>query len=60
VWLDYKPFAARPFADRQVWVGYDPAETTDSAGLVVVAPPLVPGGKEGQTTANTGIMEIYS
>jgi uncharacterized protein YjcR len=45
VWDDYKPFAARPFADRQVWVGYDPAETTDSAGLVVVAPPLVPGGK---------------
>ncbi|WP_028696115.1 terminase ATPase subunit family protein [Pseudomonas cremoricolorata] len=44
VWSDYKPFAARPFADRQVWVGYDPAETTDSAGLVVVAPPLVPGG----------------
>lgn len=44
-WEDYKPFAARPFADRQVWVGYDPAETGDTAGLVVVAPPLVPGGK---------------
>lgn len=44
-WGDYKPFAARPFADRQVWVGYDPAESGDSAGLVVVAPPLVPGGK---------------
>lgn len=44
-WDDYKPFAARPFADRQVWVGYDPAESGDSAGLVVVAPPLVPGGK---------------
>jgi uncharacterized protein YjcR len=42
---DYKPFAARPFGDRQVWVGYDPAETGDSAGLIVVAPPLVPGGK---------------
>ncbi|WPP47721.1 terminase ATPase subunit family protein [Pseudomonas sp. AN-1] len=42
---DYKPFAARPFGDRQVWIGYDPAETGDSAGLVVVAPPLVPGGK---------------
>ncbi len=45
VWEDYKPFAMRPFGDRQVWVGYDPAETGDSAGLVVVAPPLVPGGK---------------
>ncbi len=42
---DYKPFADRPFGDRQVWVGYDPAETGDSAGLIVVAPPLVPGGK---------------
>ena len=42
---DYKPFAARPLGDRQVWVGYDPAETGDSAGLIVVAPPLVPGGK---------------
>ncbi|CRN00982.1 terminase ATPase subunit [Pseudomonas sp. 34 E 7] len=35
----------RPFGDRQVWVGYDPAETGDYSGLVVVAPPLVPGGK---------------
>lgn len=42
---DYKPLAQRPFADRAVWVGYDPAETGDSAGLIVVAPPLVPGGK---------------
>lgn len=42
---DYKPFADRPFGDRQVWVGYDPAETGDSAGLIVVAPPLIPDGK---------------
>lgn len=42
---DYKPFAMRPLGDRPVWVGYDPAETGDTAGLVVVAPPLVPGGK---------------
>ena len=42
---DYKPFAMRPFGDRQVWVGYDPAETGDCSGMVVVAPPLVPGGK---------------
>ncbi|WP_282338487.1 terminase ATPase subunit family protein [Pseudomonas sp. PS02288] len=42
---DYKPFASRPLGDRQVWVGYDPAETGDTAGLVVVAPPAVPGGK---------------
>jgi uncharacterized protein YjcR len=42
---EYKPHAMRPFGDRQVWVGYDPAETGDSAGLVVVAPPAVPGAK---------------
>lgn len=42
---DFRPFHARPFGDRQVWVGYDPADSGDSAGLVVVAPPLVPGGK---------------
>lgn len=42
---DYKPFASRPLGHRTVWVGYDPAETGDSAGLVVVAPPLIAGGK---------------
>lgn len=46
VWAeDYKPFAARPLGHRPVWVGYDPAETGDSAGLVVVAPPAVTNGK---------------
>ncbi|WP_292066049.1 terminase large subunit domain-containing protein [Brevundimonas sp. UBA7664] len=35
----------RPFGDRPVWVGYDPAATGDNAALVVVAPPAVPGGK---------------
>ena len=42
---DSKPFASRPFGDRQEWIGYDPAETGDCSGLVVCAPPLVPGGK---------------
>lgn len=42
---DYKPFASRPLGHRTVWVGYDPAETGDSAGLMVVAPPLIAGGK---------------
>lgn len=45
VWNDFKPHHARAFANRPVWVGYDPARTGDNAGLVVVAPPLVPGGK---------------
>lgn len=42
---DFKPFTQRPYGDRAVWVGYDPSETRDSAGLVVVAPPAKPGGK---------------
>jgi len=42
---DFKPLAPRPFGFRSVWVGYDPALSGDSAGLVVVAPPAVPGGK---------------
>lgn len=45
VWDDFKPFALRPLAWREVWVGYDPSHTGDSAALVVVAPPLVAGGK---------------
>lgn len=49
VWSDFAPIAAsgslsaRPFGDRPVWVGYDPSNEGDSAGLVVVAPPDVPG-----------------
>ncbi|MDO5609494.1 MAG: terminase ATPase subunit family protein [Pseudomonadota bacterium] len=42
---DFKPITLRPFADKAVWVGYDPSESGDSAGLVVVAPPDKPGGK---------------
>ncbi|MDF5870846.1 terminase ATPase subunit family protein [Pseudomonas aeruginosa] len=44
-WPDYSPFAMRPFGERPVWLGYDPAESGDSAGLVVVGPPMVAGGK---------------
>ncbi|OHX10300.1 oxidoreductase [Chromobacterium sphagni] len=43
-WDDYKPFAARPFGNRPVWLGYDPSHTGDSAALVVLAPPAAPGG----------------
>lgn len=48
VWEDYMPFAARPFGYRPVWLGYDPnggSGMGDSAALVVLAPPAVPGGK---------------
>lgn len=45
IWNDFKPFHNRPFGNKPVWVGYDPARTGDNAGLVVVAPPVVAGGK---------------
>lgn len=45
VWDDWKPFSLRPFGNRPVWVGYDPSNTGDCAALVVLAPPMVPGGK---------------
>jgi uncharacterized protein YjcR len=41
---DFSPLLLRPFGYREVWVGYDPALTGDSAGLVVVAPPRIEGG----------------
>ncbi|WP_312414066.1 terminase ATPase subunit family protein [Pseudescherichia sp.] len=48
VWDDFEPLMLNPFGQRPVWIGYDPAKGTqngDSAGCVVIAPPLVPGGK---------------
>lgn len=48
IWPDWNPYAPRPLGNRPVWIGYDPngsSDKGDSAGLVVVAPPLVPGGK---------------
>lgn len=44
-WEDFSPYAARPFGSRPVWIGYDPSHTGDSAGCVVLAPPVVSGGK---------------
>ena len=43
-WLDYKPFYQRPFGNREVWLGYDPAFTGDRAALAIIAPPKVDGG----------------
>lgn len=43
-WQDFKPNAARPFGNREVWLGYDPSRTRDNATLVVVAP----GQKDGE------------
>lgn len=44
-WPDYKPNNLRPFGNKPVWIGYDPARTRDSAAIIVVAPPSKPGGK---------------
>ncbi|WP_140920804.1 terminase large subunit domain-containing protein [Limnobaculum xujianqingii] len=48
VWPDWRPFSPRPLGNRPVWVSYDPNGSSgkgDSGGLVVIAPPSVPGGK---------------
>ncbi|WP_435639354.1 terminase large subunit domain-containing protein [Carnimonas bestiolae] len=40
-WPDVKPWTRRPYGNRAVWIGYDPAGdslTGDGAGLVVMAP----------------------
>jgi len=44
-WEDFAPFADNPFGSRPVWVGYDPSHSGDCAGCVVLAPPVVAGGK---------------
>ena len=43
-WHDFKPFYQRPFGNREVWLGYDPAFTGDRAALAIIAPPRVEGG----------------
>ncbi|WP_085445807.1 terminase large subunit domain-containing protein [Escherichia coli] len=47
-WEDWHPDAPRPMGDRPVWLGYDPnggSGNGDSAGLVALVPPSVPGGR---------------
>lgn len=44
IWEDYRPGTSRPLGNRPVWIGYDPSETGDAAGCIVLAPPLVNGG----------------
>ena len=44
-WPDFKANTLRPFANKGVWIGYDPARLQDSAAIVVLAPPTKPGGK---------------
>ncbi|MFW5394272.1 terminase, partial [Yersinia sp. 2544 StPb PI] len=42
-WEDHDVNAMRPFGNREVWAGYDPARTGDTASFVLVAPPQVDG-----------------
>lgn len=39
-WQDHDAGAARPFGDRPVWGGFDPARSGDFSCFVIVAPPL--------------------
>ncbi len=39
VWEDFHPLMPRPFGDKPIWIGYDPALSLDAAGCIVLAPP---------------------
>ncbi|MGP1150218.1 terminase large subunit domain-containing protein [Serratia sp. CY49633] len=40
LWQDHDPTAARPFGNREVWAGFDPARSGDTSTFVIIAPPL--------------------
>ncbi|EPX0462002.1 terminase large subunit domain-containing protein [Yersinia enterocolitica] len=39
-WQDHDEKAARPFGNREVWGGFDPARSGDLSTFVIIAPPL--------------------
>ncbi|OHV52782.1 terminase [Photorhabdus temperata] len=41
LWEDHDPNALRPFGDREVWGGFDPARSGDTSTFVIVAPPMM-------------------
>lgn len=43
LWQDHDPIAARPFGNREVWAGFDPARSGDTSTFVIIAPPLYEG-----------------
>jgi len=45
LWDDFTPKSDRPFGNTPVWIGFDPSRTRDNSTIVVIAPPLKPGGK---------------
>lgn len=44
-WPGFKPHEDRPFGERPVAIGYDPARTRDTAEVVVLGMPAKPGGR---------------
>ncbi|TON22535.1 phage terminase large subunit family protein, partial [Vibrio parahaemolyticus] len=42
LWEDHNPKASRPFGNREVWGGYDPARSGDTSVFVILAPPTSP------------------
>lgn len=44
---DFQPDTPRPFGEREVWGGYDPAHSSDGASFVIVAPPINEGEVSG-------------
>ena len=41
IWEDHDEDLPRPFGNREVWAGYDPARSGDTSTFVIVAPPIV-------------------
>lgn len=45
VWVDFKTGTLRPYGNKPVWIGYDPARRGDKSSVVVLGVPLNPGEK---------------
>lgn len=40
IWVDFKKGQLRPYGNKPVWIGYDPARVGDKSAVVVLAVPL--------------------
>ncbi|MGI1677561.1 MAG: terminase family protein [Cellvibrionaceae bacterium] len=45
IWVDFKKKEKRPYGNKGVWIGYDPARRGDRSSVVVLAPPNNEKGK---------------
>ncbi len=45
VWVDFQTGTIRPYGNKPVWIGYDPARRGDKSSVVVLGVPLAPGEK---------------